>query len=340
VPAHFRNPVLFVLERGGEVEVQHRGAYCVVRGTTVIDAGGAFEDPVFCRSGTKFFQALEVVISGAADRFGLGDEDLALASASHGGEERHVFVARRLLAKGGLEAGQLRCGVHWPLHPPAALALRARGEQPGPLHNNCSGKHAGMLLAALARGAPLESYLEQTHPVQASIAAILARYTGLREGDCRRAVDGCSAPTFLLPLDAMARALALFGRPDSTIPPELARASDRIRRALTAHPDLLAGTGRFCTRLLESTEGRVLPKVGALGFHGASIPGAGAGIALHIDDGSTEAAERLLVLLLRRHGWLDATGGALAPHVDPARRNHAGVEIGRWVSVGPAASGS
>src|ERR1700738_5056538 len=195
------NPVLVEVLRGGRVESVHRGAVCVVdaRGAAVL-ALGDVTAPVFPRSAVKALQALPLVESGAADRSGLGEKELAIACGSHGGEPAHVAVVERMLARAGLDAAALECGAHPPIHAPSAQALARSGREAPALHNNCSGKHAGFLCFACAMGADPAGYTDPAHPVQRAVKAALEGIAGVALDDRSCAMDGCSAPTWALPL--------------------------------------------------------------------------------------------------------------------------------------------
>src|ERR1700751_2653117 len=194
------NPVLVEMTRGPLVESRHRGAIAVsdAEGQTIF-ALGDVTAPVFPRSAVKALQALPLIEQGAADRFSLSDEELALACASHSGEAAHVAGVERMLAKAGFKPSDLRCGAHWPIAQTAAAAV-ARSGAPSPLHNNCSGKHAGFLCIARALGADPADYWRPEHPVQRLVRSVLEDFTGasLEEACC--AIDGCSVPTWAGPL--------------------------------------------------------------------------------------------------------------------------------------------
>src|SRR5579862_4371719 len=194
------NPVLVEVLRGGLVESRHSGAVAVVdaEGATVL-AIGDVTTPVFPRSAVKALQALPLIESGAADRYGFGDEELALACSSHSGEQGHVAVASRMLAKAGLDASALSCGAHWPMYQPAAFAL-ARTGVPSALHNNCSGKHAGFLCTACSMGVDHAGYIRPDHPLQQRVRGVLEDLTGTALGPEQCAIDGCSVPTWAIPL--------------------------------------------------------------------------------------------------------------------------------------------
>jgi len=290
--------------RGAIVESRHR-VHAVVahaeHGPLLV--AGDPEHVSFVRSAIKMFQALPLVESGAADALGLGEEELALCTASHGGEPFHVAAARSILAKAGAREEQLACGPQAPLHRPAADALRAAGLAPTRIHNNCSGKHAGMLALAAHRGWDLDGYERPEHPVQLQVVATLARWTGLAPGDLGVATDGCGLPTFALPLSAAAAACARLAAAAA----EGVEAPRRVIAAMTAHPNHVAGTGRLCTDLMRAANGRSFAKVGAEGYYCAGVPAAHLGLALKVEDGAWRAAEPALLALLAAVGAIGAT---------------------------------
>jgi L-asparaginase II len=206
------NPALVEVLRGAMVESRHCGVVAVSDAAgKLVSALGEVERPVYPRSAIKALQALTLVESGAADRYGLKPQELALACASHSGEPEHVATATRMLAAAGLEPSALKCGTHWPIHQPSGQALARAGGSATPLHNNCSGKHAGFLCAACAMSVDWSSYVEPGHPVQRQVKAALEALGGRALGEEVCAVDGCSVPTWAIPLAALARAFARFG---------------------------------------------------------------------------------------------------------------------------------
>ena len=205
------NPVLVEVVRGALTESRHRGAVAVIDadGASVL-ALGEVTAPVYPRSAVKPLQALPLIESGAAERYGFGDAEIALACASHGGEPAHVETAQRMLSRAGLTGAALECGAHWPSHQASAQALARSGGTATALHNNCSGKHAGFICVCAHRGFDVKGYVEPDHPVQREITATLAAMTGT-ELDARvRGIDGCSIPTYAIPLDRLALAFARF----------------------------------------------------------------------------------------------------------------------------------
>jgi len=322
------NPVLVEVLRGGLVESRHCGAVAVVDadGGRVL-AQGDIERPVYPRSAIKALQALALVESGAADRYGLGPPELALACASHSGEPGHIATATRMLALAGLDPTALKCGAHWPIHQPSAQALAREGSAATALHNNCSGKHAGFLCTACALEADRARYVEPAHPVQRLVKATLEGLGATTIGEDVCAVDGCSAPTWALPLDGLARAFARFGS-GVGLAPERAKAAARLRAACAEHPWHVAGTGRFCTGIMQRFGARVFVKTGAEGVFCGALPEQGLGIAVKCDDGASRAAEVLMAVTLARLLPSAADRAALDAYVRPSLRNWNGIAVG------------
>lgn len=296
------NPVLIEVLRGGTVESRHAGALAVVDASgTVHTALGDIDRPIFPRSAVKLLQALPLVASGAAEAHGLTDAELALACASHSGEPEHVATAAGVLARLGLTADALECGTQWPSREPVLRGMVARGELATPLHNNCSGKHAGFVCVAChmamgARGAGAEpaefarGYVAAAHPVMREVSAALSAATGVDVERAPRGTDGCSIPTFALPLRSLALAFARCGTGQG-LSDGHARAARRLRQAVAAAPFMVGGTDRFDTRVMQAWGERLFCKIGAEGVYCAALPELGLGLALKIDDGAVRAAE-------------------------------------------------
>ncbi len=306
--------------RGGTVESRHRVS------AAVVDSGGRLVawtgDPnlvAYWRSCAKPIQAMPLLTDGAADALGVTDAEIALACASHNGEPRHLEVAAGLLAKAGCAESDLACGPHSSLQPSVARAMAERGETPRAIHNNCSGKHAGMLALARFHGWPVEGYRLPPHPVQRRLLAEIAAWTDVSEGDVAQGVDGCGVVSFALPLKSMALAYgrlaaAAEGRAvggwrsagSGGAGPANSRrstadrleAAARILSAITADPFLIAGTGRLCTEVTSSTAGRIIAKIGAGGVYCAMVRDAGLGLALKVEDGDDESARPALLAVL------------------------------------------
>lgn len=292
------NPVTIEVTRGDVVESRHRGSLAVVNDQgEVLCAIGNIEERVFPRSAIKALQILPLVESGAADALGLDEAELALCCSSHSGEATHVNSARVMLVKAGLSEDDLECGSHWPSRMPDVAALIRADEEPNPLHNNCSGKHAGFLGLAKALGAPTKGYVKPEHPVQQEIKAVVEAFTGdeLTADVC--GTDGCSIPTYASPLRSFARAFAIFGTGEG-LDENRAAACERLYEACVNHPFMVAGTERFCTDVMEAFEGRVFVKTGAEGVFCGAIPELGLGIALKCDDGGTRGSEAMMGAVL------------------------------------------
>jgi L-asparaginase II len=294
------NPILVEITRGQAVESRHRGSVAVIDADgKVVLALGDVETPVFPRSAVKSFQALPLLESGAADRFGLTDAEIALAVSSHSGEPRHVETALGMLKKAGRDETCLECGAHWPSSGEAERALAAQGLKPNALHNNCSGKHSGFVCLACGLDEDPKGYIRPDHRVQKEIRAAGEEITGFRYRDDYAGTDGCSIPTYGVPLKALALGFARLGTGHG-LKPERARAAKRIRQAAAANPFLVAGTGRFDTIAMEIFGERLFMKTGAEGVYCAALPEQGLGIALKADDGEGRASQAMLASVVHR----------------------------------------
>jgi L-asparaginase II len=262
-------------------------------------ATGAVDAPVYPRSAIKAIQALVLVESGAADAFGFGNREIALAQSSHNGEPDHVDCALSMLRAAGLGAEDLECGPQWPSHRLSGNRLVEAGQKPGPEHNNCSGKHVGFLCFAAHSGIATKGYVEPDHPVQKAIRAVLEDLTGAAHESDRCGRDGCSIPTYAVPLTALASGFARFGAGEG-MSADRARAARRIYDAAVSEPWYIAGTDRFCTGIVQALAGKVLVKTGAEGVFCGAIPSLGLGIALKCDDGATRGAEAMMAEALWR----------------------------------------
>lgn len=291
--------LLAEVTRGPSVESRHFGAAVAVGPSGVEWRLGELGRPVFPRSAIKAIQALQLIESGAADRYGLGDREIALACASHSAEPVHVELAENWLARLGLGEPALCCGAHWPYSEEATRALAAEGRTPSSLHNNCSGKHVGFLNVARHLGEPVEDYVARDHPTQVRWLDALEELSGETLEARNAGIDGCAIPSQPLSLTGLATAFQHMATGDGLGPARQA-AVQRINRAIAAHPQLVAGTGRMCSRIIAATGGRVLAKTGAEGVYGAWIPEAGLGLALKVSDGATRASEVAVIALLRR----------------------------------------
>ena len=353
--------ILAQVTRGQILESVHRGNFVVIEGdgtlvaqslkvpdgTKVHDSakvhdGTKVHDRTFWRSSSKAFQALPMIMSGAADFYGFGEREIALSCASHAGETMHTQLAAQMLARLGLGESDLRCGAHRSIDRPSADAMIRAGAEPTQLNHNCSGKHAAMLTFANYIGADLKHYLDLNNPIQQTILKTVARFTGVPAAQIPIGIDGCSAPNFALSLRAMAlayarliNARAYFGDEKlDDYPVGIADACERIVRATMKFPELVAGTGQFDTQIMRALPGRIMSKGGAEGVWCAGVlPNEkwprGLAIALKIDDGSQRARPVIALELLRQLQVMtpdaEAALGQMSPEI---LLNSGGVAVG------------
>ncbi|MDF2369282.1 MAG: asparaginase [Rhizobiaceae bacterium] len=323
------NPVLVEVTRAGRVESRHRGCAIVVddRGKSLFSLG-AIETPVYPRSAVKAMQALPLVESGAADHYGFGNRELALACASHSGEPEHAALAAAMLAKAGLSETALECGCHWPLGEMATIELARTGAKPSQLHNNCSGKHAGFLCTACHRGIDPAGYIQYDHAIQTTVKETMAELSGVSLGVENSGIDGCGIPTFALPLQAIAHGFAKMAS-GTGLEPIRAGASKKLMDACMAEPFYVAGSKRACTRLMQTAPGRIFAKFGAEGVYCAALPREGIAMALKCDDGADRAAEAMVAALLTRYCKSDAAiNEALMAQANRPLKNRNGLDVG------------
>jgi len=323
------NPVLVEVLRGKVVESRHRGAVAVADadGALVLEVGD-IERPVFPRSAVKAIQALPLLESGAADAYGFGNREIALACASHSGEPAHTELAQTMLAKAGLDETAYECGAHWPTNQNAMIALARSGGSPNQLHNNCSGKHAGFLCTCMHAGIDRHGYVAHGHQLQEMVREALEDVTGATHGMDICGTDGCSIPTYAVPLKNLARGFARMAT-GAGLSRERAAAANRIFAACMAEPFYVAGTDRADTVMMEAGGGRVFTKGGAEGVWCAAIPELGLGLALKCDDGAGRAAEAMIAETLA--GLLppdDPLHSRLTEMARPTLKNWRGIEVG------------
>ncbi len=324
------NPIVVEVTRGALVESRHRGALAVVDKTGAsIHRIGDINAAVFPRSSIKALQALILVESGAAEALDLPDTALALSCSSHNGEAPHVAVATDMLARIGLTQDALACGPQWPRRYIDRAALRARGENPQPIHNNCSGKHAGFLCAMHHLGIAHSGYAQPDHPFMQQLGDIIADMTGVRQSAGVCGIDGCAIPTCALPLHNLAHAFARFVSGHG-LGAQRARAARRLLDACMQNPFMVAGTDRFCTDVMAACPGRVFVKTGAEGVFCAALPEQGLGLALKCDDGATRAAEAMMAHALRLFMPVNtAEDTVLKRFCDKPVKNWNGTTVGR-----------
>lgn len=328
------NPVLVEVFRGPVVESRHRGAIAVFDGDgRKVFAIGDIERAIFPRSAIKAIQALPLVESGAADAFGFESADLAMACASHSGEPEHVARAALMLNRAGLDATALECGVHWPFQQPVLIDLAKSGKQPTQLHNNCSGKHSGFLATCVHCGVETKDYVALGSGIQNMVRDAMEAVTGAVHDIDHCGTDGCSIPTYAIPLANMAHGFARMAT-GSGLGPIRAKAAQRLIHACMAEPFYVAGTKRACTELMQLAPGRIFVKTGAEGVYCGAVPELGFGFALKCDDGTTRAAETMVATLLTRLLHADGQLAAkLDSYANRQMKNWNGVPLG---SVTPA----
>ena len=280
-------PVLVETTRSGVVESQQRGMVCVMdQDDVVLYRAGNIERVVFPRSALKYMQVLPFLESGAAEHFGITDEEIAVMCASHNAEPPHLKAVRSILAKAGLSEADLNCGAHAPMSKDAAEALVKKGESPTQIHNNCSGKHAGFLALAKFLDAPLENYLSPEHPVQVLVREAITDLCQIPPREMVWGIDGCSAPNYGMPLRNLA--IGFLGltleHPDH---PKRTTACKRVIQAVSTFPFMVAGTDRYCTDMMNICAPQIIGKLGAAGIYCLAFPEHKIGVAIKMEDGAT-----------------------------------------------------
>jgi L-asparaginase II len=323
--------------RGPIVESRHRGHLTAVdgRGATIA-ALGLPETVTYIRSSGKPFQAIPLITSGAADRFGFTEQEIAIACGSHSGESIHVDTVRSMLARIGLDENALKCGVHEPFSAEVARELTRNQKPPSVLQNNCSGKHAGMLALALHVGAPTESYDDWGSPVQQAIAATVADFSDIPLDQIAIGVDGCGVPVFGVPVRAMALMYARLVAPPDSFNERTREACRRIIKAMIEFPLMVGGAkDRLDTELIKAGAGRLISKIGAEGVYTVGVLPCrewpdGLGLALKIEDGDDHRARPPAVIEALRQLEVLATTelAALASYAPIVIRNRRGDPVG------------
>lgn len=311
--------------RGDIVESRHsvHVAVCDDQGRLVASVGDEVA-VTYYRSAAKPLQALPLVEAGVFEAIGMSMAELAVCCGSHEGEPQHVLAVRSILAKAGADESLLQCGAHPPFSPRAALDLSGAGLEPQRIHNNCSGKHAGMLALAKGMGWPLAEYHSPSHPVQRRMLAEVMRWSGLPESDIPMAVDGCGVPCFAVPLHTMAKSFAAFAASADRADP-----AGTIVEAMTTHPAMVGGTGRTCTDVMLTAGDRVFVKLGAEGVYAGGVRGRGLGFAIKVGDGGRRAVEVALIRVLADLDVLtDDEVDALQHHGRPTLSNTRGEAVG------------
>jgi L-asparaginase II len=323
------NPVLVEILRGEHVESVHRGAVAVCDGDgKLLLEIGDIARSVFPRSAVKAIQALPLIESGAADALGFGDRELALACASHRGEAAHVDLAASMLSRIGLDETALECGAHWPNHD-ATIALARDGRSPSALHNNCSGKHSGFLCTCRRLNLNHRGYVGYEHPMQTMIREAMGDVTGTAHNAGNSAIDGCSIPTYAIPIKNLAFGFARMATGER-LSSDRAKAAKRLLSACMAEPFFMSGSDAADRSLMQVAPGRIFVKTGAEGVYCAALPELGLGIALKCDDGASRAAEAIVAAALSRLLKPDETLSArLDELARPAVTSRKGEPVGR-----------
>lgn len=324
------NPSAVVeITRGNAVESTHDVDIVIADYTgKIVETYGDADLHIYPRSSNKSLQALPLIESGAADAYGFEDRHLALACSSHNGQEMHVRGASEMLHKAGLDGSCLECGAQLPKYPEDQFQVMHSEGGVKPIHNNCSGKHSGFLAFAKHTGIETKGYIGFEHPVQQEIAGVLESVTGAKHGADNYGIDGCSIPTYKIPLQKLAIAYAKFGVGED---PSQLRSSAmlRLRDACLAHPEMVAGDNRVCTQLMQTLGNRAFVKVGAEGVYTMSLPELGLGVAMKSRDGgfrAVEVAVSQLAFDLLKLDESDAT--SMKPLTHPVLRNWNGIEVG------------
>ena len=322
------NPILVEVTRGGHVESRHRASVAVAlpSGELVLSLGDV-QTPSYPRSAIKAFQALPLMANPNVDQMALTDEEIALICSSHSGEPIHVKVARQILRKACALESELACGAQWP-EAEFGYELAAKGQKPGAIHNNCSGKHGAMLALAALIGAGTLGYTDPQHPVQVQIADAIQDICSCQVSLAPCGVDGCSAPNWALPFAGVATGFARFSNGEG-LSEEFAAAAVRIRNAVAAEPYMVAGANRFCTSIMEITKARAFVKFGAEGVMCAALPKRNLGIAVKCDDGAARAAEVVMAHLLVAFGAVDGAQSNFGAFLSPDIFDRKGTKVGK-----------
>ncbi len=315
--------------RSGLIESRHHGIVSIIdaKGEEIATLGDS-NHKTFLRSAAKPIQALPLVVTGGADRFNLTDKELAVICASHNGEEVHVKTVKGILAKAGLDESSLECGSHLPYDQAAACKILAEGRELSPLYNNCSGKHAGMLLLCVHLNFPLKGYIMKEHPLQKLMHETVADLAAMNPQDIHLGVDGCGVAVFAMPINRMALLFAKLANPQYW-PDEYNKAAQRITRAMEKESYMVGGKGRLCTELMSKTNGKLVSKGGAEGVYCIGIHRKGLGVAIKIEDGRSRGLDPVVIKVLNHLGVLNRQELAdLADFARPTIRNHRQETIG------------
>jgi L-asparaginase II len=319
--------------RGNHVESSHRGHIAVMNaeGQLLYYAGNPYSI-VYARSSMKPIQAIPVVETGAADRFGFDEADLSLCCASHSGEKMHTDRVLSILNRAGLTDEALKCGTHIPHWQDTYKELIRNGKELTPLYNNCSGKHSGMISTSQHMDEPVDSYYELSHPVQQRILEAVSDMSGYQKNEIEIGIDGCGVPVHGLPLERIAYSYARMANPEK-LQDSRKSAVTRIKQAMVAAPEMVGGTNRFCTDFMKAGKGRFFGKAGAEGVYCIGDNETGVGIAIKVEDGNGRAVYPAAVEVLKQLKLLtEAQLEELTDHYRPKLRNARQEIIGELVA--------
>ena len=295
------NPILVELTRGGITESFHRGVICVVdKEGEIVFSVGDVKQICYPRSALKFIQHIPLLTSGIFDHYHFTLKDLALMCGSHNGEKQHVDAVNLILQKIGLEPSALKCGAQNPTRKSDWIDLIKKGEFAQPLHNNCSGKHAGFLAYNTYHNCNINSYLSSDFELQVRIKETVSRFAELPAHELNEGIDGCSAPTYAMPVYNQAIIYKNLIAPNSEINTEERTAAQRVIAAVSEFPEMVVGTKRYCTDLMNVTKGRIIGKTGADGVYCLAIPEKQWGISIKVDDGKMGPQYQIAQELLRK----------------------------------------
>ncbi len=325
--------------RGETIESIHRGHLIIVSGAgEIVEQIGNPETVTFWRSSAKPFQALPFILSGAATHFGFSEKEIALACGSHSGESFHIETVRKMLEKANFTEGDLHCGTHLPFDEKTAEKMICSGEKPTQLHNNCSGKHAAMLALAKHIGADIKTYERLENPVQQKVLEVVSAFTDVPESEIKIGIDGCVLPNFALPISAMARAFAKLVFPPESFNGKLHEANRQIVSAMMSFPEMIGGTKRLDTLIMQAASGKIISKIGAEGVYLAGVlPNerwkTGLGIAFKIEDGDDQRARAVVAIeLLRQIGILNESNDEKLREYSPiVIKNRRGDVVGKII---------
>lgn len=330
--------LLVEVTRGALVESVHRVAACAVdaRGRVLFRAG-EIDVPVYLRSAAKPFIAAAAIEAGVAQAFGLEGREIAVMTGSHSGQPIHVEATLSILHKIGMDASALQCGAHYPYDETAADSLRRAGAQPNALHNNCSGKHAGILALCKVLGTDPATYLSPENPAEQRILEFCARLSDEEAATWPIGTDGCGIPVYSTSLRNAARSFARLASLSDVRRPD-AEALRVVRDAMVKYPQYVSGSGQLDTELMIAGDGTIVAKAGAEGVHGVAAIAQGYGYVSKVRDGNSRARGPSTVAALRLLGALDEEKAArLARFARPTVYNRAGYAVGE-IRVSPHAA--